>query len=314
VRMVAHLVEKKNFSQLELAVKRFPDIEVYCYPGRAEQHAAMIASRIPRDAFRFVVIDPKGVPDVRNFRCLITPQNTEVLLNFMFDFANRFAGRADRMPTLESWLGDLAGSEGDWRTEIAKLTGPDREAAITDAARAALGRMGDYAFAPSITVDKAEADRPLYKLIYLTRHPIGLRVFRAAHVKALVAQAESRTAIKVEARARKTRMDDLLAPITPMDPEERSAREIEIGEANARALLIEAIGKGSPAGLVWKDIWPRILDACVVTERRLGAIAAALRDERLIEVPDWTSKALKRPKDEFQLRLAASSQHEPQDR
>lgn len=109
IKMVAHLVEKdtNNFRNLLEAVKRFPEVEIHCYQGSAEQHAVTIAERIPQNAFRFVVIDPKGVPDVRLFKCLIERDRTEVLLNFMFQFANRFAGSQDRMPTLEGWLGGL---------------------------------------------------------------------------------------------------------------------------------------------------------------------------------------------------------------
>ena len=53
VRMVAHLVEKdpKNFVELVEAVKRFPDVEVHCYQGMAEQHAATIAAALPVRAF-----------------------------------------------------------------------------------------------------------------------------------------------------------------------------------------------------------------------------------------------------------------------
>lgn len=79
VGMVAHLVEKDpvNYAKLTEAVKHFPTVDVHCYPGVAEQHAATIAQRISTGAFRFVVIDPKGVPDVRKFKCLIEPRNTE---------------------------------------------------------------------------------------------------------------------------------------------------------------------------------------------------------------------------------------------
>src|SRR3546814_13854589 len=106
-------------------------------------HASAIATAIPARAFRFVVIDPKGVPDVRKFRCLISPDRTEVLMNFMFQFANRFAGSQDRMPTLEGWLGDLQ-EDGGWRAECAESRGSDREAAISQRARQALQRTGDY--------------------------------------------------------------------------------------------------------------------------------------------------------------------------
>lgn len=303
VHMVAHLVEKdpKNFVELLEAVKRFPQVEVHCYQGLAEQHAATIAAAMPVRAFRFVVIDPKGVPDIRKFQCLIGPDRTEVLLNFMFQFANRFAGSQDRMPTLEGWLGDLQG-EAEWRSEFAELRGTEREAAISERARQVLKRMGTYAFAPALTVDETDVDRPLYKLIYLTRHPAGIKVFRDAHRKALETQSECRTAKKAEVRKNATGMDDLFAQTTVMEPGERSARAISEGEAYARALFLQRIAN-SADGLEWKTLWPAVLDACVVTYGALGEIARGLWSSGEVEVPAWQSQAVKRPKDEFHFRL-----------
>ena len=305
VKMVAHLVEKNttNFAKLTEAVKRFPEVETHCYPGAAEQHAAKIAKLIPNRAFRFVVIDPTGVPDVRQFKCLIEPSNTEVLLNFMFQFANRFAGSQDRMPTLEGWLGGLSNKEGSWRTDFAELKGQDREAAITDRARQALRKMGSYVYAPALTVDGTATERPLYKLIYLSRHPVGLRVFRDAHVKALEAQATYKSARKAETRRQKTGMNDLFASPSSIDPAERSALEIASGGIAARAMMIEIL-RDIPAGLQWKDIWARVLDACVVTHNQLGDCVRDLRDSANLTVPAWTSAAVKRPKDEYLIQLA----------
>jgi three-Cys-motif partner protein len=303
VKMVAHLVEKnpKNYPKLVEAVKRFPEVETYCHPGTAEQHAKTIADVIPSQAFRFVVIDPKGVPDVRRFRCLIEPDRTEVLINFMFQFANRFAGSQDRMPTLEGWLGDLQG-ESEWRLEIAELRGARREAAISERARQALKRMGTYRFAPALTVDETDTDRPLYKLIYLTRHPADIKVFRDAHRRALEAQSTYRSAKKAETRKRASGMDDMFAQSAAMEPGERSAREIAEGEAEARRTLLRLLA-GEAEGLEWKALWPHVLDACVVTYGALGEIARDLRSRGEVVVPAWESNAIKRPKDDFRLRL-----------
>lgn len=305
VKMVAHLVEKKaaNYAELVEAVKRWPDVDVHCYLGEAEQHAATIAARISARAFRFVVIDPKGVPDVRAFKCLIEPRNTEVLLNFMFQFANRFAGSQDRMPTLEGWLGGLSDEQGSWRRDFAELRGQNREAAITHRARHALRTMGGYAHAPALTVDETASERPLYKLIYLSRHPAGLRVFRDAHVKALEAQATYKSARKAETRRQRTGMDDLFASSTAMDPGERSALEIAGGVVAARDTMLQLLAE-SPNGLGWKEIWPRVLDACVVTHNQLGDCVRDLRSGASIVVPDWTSATMRRPRDEFVIRLA----------
>lgn len=305
VRMVAHLVEKDpgKYPELQEAVRRFPDVNVCTYPGAAERWASHIAASIPPRAFRFVVIDPKGVPDVRNFRCLIAPERTEVLLNFMFQFANRFAGSNDRMPTLEGWLGGLPRDERAWRSDFADLRGPAREAAITDRARDALRNMGGYRFAPALTVDETDADRPLYKLIYLTRHPAGIKVFRDAHVKALETQATYRTARRANARQAASGMDDMFAAVAPIDPGERSALEMARGEAAARAMMLKLLGV-HPEGMLWSDIWPTVLDACVTTHRKLGDIARELRSDELIRIPAWTSSMQKRPKDEFRIELA----------
>lgn len=301
VKMVAHLVEKnqENFDNLVEAVKRFPEVEVHCYPGAAEQHAESIARSIPSRAFRFVVIDPKGVPDVRRFRCLIEPERTEVLLNFMFQFANRFAGSQDRMPTLEGWLGGLQG-EDQWRSAIASLRGVEREAAISERARQALKNMGNYQFAPALTVDETAADRPLYKLIYLSRHQAGIRVFRDAHCRALEAQATYKSAKKAEARKRTSGMDDMFAAHTVIEPGERSAREMADGEAAAHLALLKLIGDKID-GLAWKDVWPKILDAHVITHSSLGDFVRKLFLEGEIIVPEWQNKALKRPKDDYLL-------------
>lgn len=303
VRMVAHLVEKgtASFANLTEAVKRFPEVETYCYSGTAEQHAAGIAASIPAGAFRFVVIDPKGVPDVRRFKCLIETGWTEVLLNFMFQFANRFAGSSDRMPTLEGWLGNLQ-NDGKWRSEISGLRGAEREASISERARQALRRMGDYRFAPALTVDETEAERPLYKLIYLSNHHAGIRVFRDAHRKALEAQATYKSAKKAETRKRVSGMDDMFAALTAIEPGERSAREIAAGERAARAKLIALI-KESADGRDWKSVWPDVLDSCVITYSSLGDIAYDLWLRGEIIVPAWTSKKIKRPKDDFRIVL-----------
>lgn len=305
VKMVAHLVEKDatNFAELLEAVKRFPDVEVHCCPGLAEQHAGRIAKLIPPRAFRFVVIDPKGVPDVRKFRYLIEAGNTEVLLNFMFQFANRFAGSQDRMPTLEGWLGGLSDMEGSWRKDFVDLKGLDREAAITDRARQALQQMGSYVYAPALTVDETASERPLYKLIYLSRHPVGLRVFRDAHVKALEAQATYKTTRKAETRRQKTGMDDLFACPGAMQSGERSALEITTGVVAAQTLLRQLLAK-APGGLRWKSVWPAVLDACVVTYNQLGDHIRDLQSAGEVEVAGWTNSAIKRPKDEFLIRLA----------
>lgn len=242
-------------------------------------------------------MDPKGIPDIRNFECLIGMNQTEVLINFMFQFENRFAGSADRMPTLESWLGNL-GQDYGWRSEIAGLRGIEREAAISERARQALKRMGKYQFAPALTVDETDADRPLYKLIYLSRHPAGIKVFRDAHRGALEAQSIYRSAKKAGVRRQITGMDDMFSQPDMMEPGERSAREIADGEINARKMLHELI-LNNINGMFWQNLWPQVLEECSITYNSLGMIARDLWSKGDVVVPAWQSDPVKRPKDYF---------------
>ena len=53
-----------------------------------------------------------------------------------------------------------------------------------------------------------------------------------------------------------------------------------------------------PAGIRWKSLWPNVLDACVVTHKQLGDCARKLREVGALDISDWTSAAIKRPKDD----------------
>lgn len=300
VRMMAYVVEKENHAELQRAVAAFPEIEVRCYPGKAEVHARTIATEIPQGAFRFVVIDPKGLPDPRQFKELIAAPKTEVLLNFMFQFANRFAA-TERMPKLVDWLGTVAPGE-DWQARLDQLTSAEREDYITDMARAALSKMGDYDFAPAITVDETENNRPLYKLIYLTRHPLGLRVFRAAQAKALEVQADQRSRVQAAKRLANTGQIDMFAAAGLTDPGERSAKAVWTGRRDAERRALEIIEHAGPSGIRWKRLWTLVLDEKVVTYKELGDVVARWHKAGRVKIHGLEPSARK-PKDEHLITL-----------
>jgi three-Cys-motif partner protein len=298
VRMMAYLVELNNYQELQRAAATFPDIEVKCYPGKAEHHARAIAADIPGPAFRFVVIDPKGLPDPRHFASLIASPRTEVLLNFMFQFANRFLA-TQLMPRLVEWLSTVAPGP-DWQAQVDRLSGAEREEFITNMARQALAKMGNYEIAPAITVDETESDRALYKLIYLSRHDLGLRVFRDAQAIALGVQADQRSKVKAAKREAKTCQPDMFASAGIVDPGERSARVLADGRRDAECLALEIIRKAGTEGVLWKRLWTAVLDAKVVTYKGLGDAVAAWKRERRISIPELIPPARK-PKDHHRI-------------
>jgi three-Cys-motif partner protein len=301
VRMRAVLIEKEAtaFAQLQQAVARFPKIEITPINGMMEDHVASIAASIPTEAFSFTLIDPKGFPEIGKMMPLLKRNNAEALVNFMFDFANRFAG-TDLIPKLEAWL-DLAG-KGNWRDEIKGLSGADREQVYEDLAVEALRTTPGYKYAPVITVDKVLHNRPLYKLIYLTRHPKGLEVFRSSEAATLGVQAEVRSAARAKVKAANSSMDDLFAGGLDAVPNDRSSQRIRKNQEQAAVRLGEVLAASGPTGMAWGDLWPEFLKDFSVTRSWLGRKANEMRMADQISIPGWPPGNRKHmPDDDYRL-------------
>jgi three-Cys-motif partner protein len=296
VKMKAILVEKdeRTFAALQSAVAAYPKIECVPLQGIMEECVPAILASIPASAFSFVLIDPKGFPDVEAFMPLIKRQHSEALVNFMFDFANRFAGTT-LIPALERWLS--SDGQTEWQAEIERLSGKDREDRLEELAVDKLREQAGYKYAPVISVDKPLHDRTLYKLIFLTRHTAGLQVFRDSEHAALKAQAASRSKTKAGAREAKLGMADFFGESADI-PFDRSSLRLKQGEDLARSKLLEALSRAGSEGARWGELWPPILESAVVTHSRLGRIANELRKSGVMTAPDWPSERHQIPKDD----------------
>ena len=299
VKMRAFLVERDEqaFEELKKAASTFQDVEVHSLHGRMEDFAAVIANAIPGKAFSFVLIDPKGFPEIDAIMPLLSRRNSEALVNFMFDFANRFAG-TELIPALGQWLSLLGGE--DRQAQLVGLTGDVREQAIESMAAEALRTKGQYDFAPLISVDKVRHDRSLYKLIFLSRHATGLKVFRDSQHKALVAQATARSAVRAKDRAAAKGMDDLFGGADAV-PHDRSSQVMKLGQEQAKRDLEAALRVAGIRGVTWIELWPAILSARVVTHSQLGHAANELRRAGKISIAEWPNERTRIPKDDFRL-------------
>jgi three-Cys-motif partner protein len=302
VQMKAFLVEKdqKTFDSLKQAIGGYPNIDCEPLLGGMEEHVSKMIGEISPDTFSFVLIDPKGFPDVEAIMPLIRRQHSEALVNFMFDFANRFAATS-LIPALEKWLS----SEGNarWKAEVERLAGKDREERLETLAVEKLRKVAAYKYAPVISVDKPLHDRTLYKLIFLTRHTKGLQVFRDSEHAALEAQAASRSITKAGAREVKSGMADFFGAAADVALD-RSTLMMKAGEDSARAKLLGTLKQAGSAGVRWGDLWPPVLESTVVTHSRLGRIANELRKIGVIRAPNWPSERHKIPRDDQLLLIA----------
>jgi three-Cys-motif partner protein len=301
VHMKAFLVEKSpaTFAALQRAIEAFPEIECCPLLGEMEEHVSQMLAGIPKQAFSFALIDPKGFPNMDPIMALIRRSHSEALVNFMFDFANRFAGTT-LIPALEKWLSNDGATT--WREEVDRLSKREREDRLEQLAVEKLRNEAGYTYAPVISVDKPLHDRTLYKLIFLTRHSTGLKVFRDSEHKALEAQAVSRSTVKANAREAKSGMTELFGK--QMDiPTDRSSLRLKEGEQAAESNLLAALRAAGAVGKRWRELWPSILNSDVITHSRLGRIANELRKARVIDAPGWPSERSIIPGDDQLLRL-----------
>lgn len=302
VRMSAYLVEKSAAAHTKLALvaARFPDISVVSYNGDFVDLAPRLLADIPTGAFAFLFIDPKGWRiRTQAIAGLLKRPNSEVVFNFMFDFINRAASMADP----EEGLNELM-THGSWK---AGLQGIDRGAPSASAMRKAvlveafsetLRKVGEYEYVAETPVLRPLIDRTLYSLIYATRKPHGIEVFRDCQIKTLLEQAAVRGVAKVtqaQARSGQGEMFSSASDMASDGIEEYLASEREAAE---RALL--TFVPGHPKTVRYGDVWPRVLSSHAVRKSDLNAMAGSLRKSGVFTFPDWEPRK-RVPNDDYRI-------------
>jgi len=152
VNMSAFLVEqnKSAYGRLEQVAAHYPDLTIKSHRADFLTIAPKILQDIPRNAFAFFLIDPKGwhVPLIKLAPLLSRP-NSEVIFNFMFDFINRAASIEE--PGVVAGLNELI-PIGDWRSMLAAgepwggFSPDERKDILVNAFSANLRQLGKYRY------------------------------------------------------------------------------------------------------------------------------------------------------------------------
>lgn len=307
VRMTAHLVEEKAapYRELEGIGARFPEVVVQPHKGDFLQLAPSIASVIPQRAFTFSLIDPKGFKlDLEALKPLLARPRSEAVFNFMYEFANRFVEHPDLMKTFDRLLPGV-----DWRPRFATLmadpdSGPEeRKAFLLSCFKEAVRTIGGFKYVADIDVRHPGKNRTYYFLVYATRDPHGIEVFRDAQVKALAAQAEiagRKSLAKREADGQPSLFG------TELESAGIDYRQFLDDERDAARSLVLKIAAAEP-GVLWGQVWPRILADHAVRRTDVGAIAAKLRKEGRLNFPEW-STGKRTPSDNYSLHSRSTDQ------
>jgi three-Cys-motif partner protein len=310
LKMSAFLVERDRdaYKKLAQVPARYPDIAIKTYEADFLTVLPKILKDIARDAFAFFLIDPKGwrIPLAGLVQMLARPKS-EVIFNFMFDFINRAANIKD--PIVVAGLDELI-PHSDWRARLAAaeasspggLSSVERKAVLVEAFASNLAHFGDYSYVAETTILRSVKDRPLYCLFYATRHETGIEVFRDCQVQALEEQSKTRAAMKIRHAEAASGQAEIFQSLHDMAPDDLGAfRE---AERRAAAQTLLKLTPEEPDGILYRNLWPLILARHLVRKVEVNKIAAQLRRERKLLIPDWeqnrqipqSSYRLQRPK------------------
>lgn len=179
--------DPEAFARLKQFADGVTDAEVFPLNLELEEAVEDIVEFLNKggsDSFPFVFIDPTGwtgyAMDVIERLLKFNPG--EVLINFMTGDIRRFA-TSPQQQTEQSFL-RLFGSK-EFKKTVEGLTGIDREDALVAEYRSIVAARGGFNFTCSAIVLHPQFDRTRFHLIYATRHPKGVKVFKEAEKAAM---------------------------------------------------------------------------------------------------------------------------------
>ncbi|MDD2030071.1 three-Cys-motif partner protein TcmP [Pseudomonas sp. 39167] len=201
---------KTAFSKLKSFIDNDSNscVATYCIQGDYTTKIDDIATWASRN-FTFFFIDPKGWNKVINapvLAPLLSLNKAEFLINLMYDFINRAMSMKSQQANVEELLGKAVSFTGQESTS-------ERQRIIVSQYRQAIGILYGGKSA-HVTVERPGMDRVLYFLIYLTRHPKGLIVFKEAAEQMDMIQRVSQFETKLRYQSSKRApIDDLFGSL-----------------------------------------------------------------------------------------------------
>ncbi|MDI4238842.1 three-Cys-motif partner protein TcmP [Bradyrhizobium sp. Arg237L] len=269
------------YAQLEQAVAEFHQpqecFEIKTYEGKFEDAVLDIRS-FARTSFPIIFIDPTGWTGYpfHKIKPLFSPPRCEVLINFMYDFINRFAYSADT-EIINSMAPILGGQNWPDRLD------PDlpRGLAVEKLFRETLKASGDFKFVVSTKIDKATAERPHFFIVYGTKSADGLKVFRQTEYDALRKHAKNRANAMEKQREQRLNVADLFAGYEA-EMQEATVDEI-VAEQKSLATnrLIETLA--ARGQLVFSDVASKLLEQFMLRETNIKDICVDLAKAGRIE-------------------------------
>jgi three-Cys-motif partner protein len=263
------------FGALQTALQQHShSITTIPLPGTFEDNIPNILQHVG-NSFTFCFIDPTGWSGfaMEQISALLRHQPGEVMVNFMWDFINRFINYPDEANerSLDRFFGAT-----DWRPI---RTSTDREAASLDLYKEQLRATGGFTYVTSTRILKPLSDRAYFHLVYATRNPKGILEFREVEKQTVKEQNTVRESVQREHRETRSGQAELLfgpaGSISQRTEDERARRLQE-----AKDLIFAIIRERS---IQFETLQPRVLELPLVWNTDLNTILlTAQREGRIV--------------------------------
>lgn len=198
-----HITDAEIMTRNSEFVDAIPDILLFVRQGGA-------------GSFPFIFIDPTGWSGfaMNAIAPLLQLNPGEVLINFMTGHITRFV-ESPQEQTRQSFEA-LFGS-GDYQAEIHGLSKQERADTLVQLYAQNVKKTGSFSHVCTAIVLHPEINRTHFHLIYGTRHPKGVEVFKEAEKKAIPVMAQARADAQ-QRRRTKSGQQEMFSSTSLYDP------------------------------------------------------------------------------------------------
>ena len=248
------------------------DVKTTALAGSFEDNVDRIVDQVG-STFAFIFVDPTGWSGfaMDNLRPILQRAKGEVMINFMYDFINRFLTfqNAANEESLDRCFGTR-----EWRSI---RDNPDREPALVNLYVEQVRTAGCFPYATFSRILKPLHDRAYFHLVYATRSAKGIEQFREVEKKVVTEQQSVRQKAQREHRERKSGQAEIDFGADVQSPGFKHEREQQLRKADAR---LTALLEEGPVG--YEVLQPRVLELPLVWNTDLNEMLVnGLRSGRL---------------------------------
>jgi three-Cys-motif partner protein len=299
IRLFFSETDREAYRQLTAATAPLNDpegrFEIQTFHGKFEDAVGHINTFIGT-SFPLIFIDPTGWTGypLEKIKPLFTRPKCEVLINFMYDFINRFVNSDD--PKTIASLDQILGGPG-WRERLEPSLPPGT--AAHELFEETLKEAGRFRFVVSTVINKVIADRPHFFITYATKSLDGLKEFRKTEYQALREYEKNRANAKEQRRDEESGNLDLFSG-HHADVQAATIDDIVKEQmAAASAHLVDVLSK--QLSTKFEGVVMRLLQRYMLRETNVKDICGTLAKDGIIE-RTW-SASKRKPSDSDTIKL-----------